>query len=87
MSQFNVPLDKGISLLFYPLTLFFLSFFLEFLGLEGGLVRMFRISKTIPRYAVAREDDLREAFPHTRVSSNDNLLKSIFRFQSIAELF
>ena len=29
----------------------------------------------------------REAFPHTWVSSNDNFLKSISNFQSIAELF
>ena len=34
-----------------------------------------------------REHDLREAFPRTWVSSNDNFLKSIFNFQSIAELF
>ena len=35
-----------------------------------------------------REDDLREIFPIPAwVSSNDNLLKSIFNFQYIAELF
>ena len=32
----------------------------------------------------AREDDLKEAFLHTWVSSNDKFLKSIFNFQSIA---
>ena len=35
----------------------------------------------------AGEDDIRVAFPHTLVSSNDSVLKSIFNFQSIAELF
>ena len=29
---------------------------------------------------------LQEAFPYTWVSSNDNILKYIFNFQSIAEL-
>ena len=36
--------------------------------------------------AKPKEDDLREAFPHTWISSNDNILKSIFNFPSIAEL-
>ena len=34
-----------------------------------------------------KEDDVRKAFPHTRVSSNDNFFKFIFNFQSIVELF
>ena len=35
----------------------------------------------------SRVDNLREAFPKTWVPSNANFFKSIFGFQSIAELF
>ena len=36
---------------------------------------------------ISRQDDLREAFPNTWVSSNDNVFEIYFYLQSIAELF